>query len=66
MIIINDEDTCKCGAYWTSSGTCCNGHLKEIICQNCNRGRFTKIHNDGIRECEICGCCDYDYELKGV
>lgn len=28
-IIVNDGDVCpKCGAYWQTSGWCCNGHPK--------------------------------------
>jgi len=26
MIIIDDNNRCKCGAYWQGNGYCCNGH----------------------------------------
>jgi len=26
MLIINDEDKCKCQAYWQDNGHCSNGH----------------------------------------
>jgi len=30
MIIVDDDDTCpKCGAYWTNTGHCVNGHPRE-------------------------------------
>ena len=25
-VIIDDENTCFCGAYWQGNGYCCNGH----------------------------------------
>ena len=31
MIIIDDNNTCKCGAYWQSNGYCCNGHPMEDV-----------------------------------
>jgi hypothetical protein len=27
-ILINDDDKCKCGAYWQGNGYCCNGHRR--------------------------------------
>lgn len=32
-IYINDNELCKCGAYWNSNGHCSNGHLRlnEVI-----------------------------------
>jgi len=44
-IIINDNNKCECGAYWQTTGYCCNGHsgkiemtgriVIEIDCINC-------------------------------
>lgn len=28
-IIVSDLDLCPCGAYWQTSGYCCNGHPRR-------------------------------------
>lgn len=30
-IIIDDENTCECGAYWEDSGYCTGGHLRPDL-----------------------------------
>ena len=56
-IIINDNDKCKCGAYWQNNGYCVNGHLQKK-CRNKmenlieyikKRDTFLSIYNEGLR-----------------
>ena len=39
--------------------------MKDVIkCANCTKGEFTITHNDGIKQCDVCGCVDADYFYK--
>lgn len=62
VIIINDDDTCQCGAYWQDNGFCCNGHPKGYPMKCKCGGTYKKgldVWASRIR-CEKCG--DY-YDL---
>ena len=54
VISINDEDTCQCGAYWQSSGYCCNGHPRA--CKDDKMHEWQPTDTQGYNvQCIRCG-----------
>lgn len=64
-ILINDDDTCKCGAYWNSNNYwCTNGHPRGYEFK-CKCGGEFKAGRDEWNSRMRCDKCNDYFDLSG-